>query len=75
MIMMGLRLTTGVSVKKIETMCGPRDGWLDNDAVTQAINDGWLEKDQHHASGMVTNLRATDAGRLRLNSIIAMILR
>ena len=75
MIMMGLRLTTGVSLQEIETLCGPRYGWLDNDAVTQAIKDGWLEASQHHASGMVTNLRATDAGRLRLNSIIAMILR
>ena len=75
MIMMGLRLTTGVSVQKIEFICGPRDGWLDDAAVTQAIEDGWLEEKQHNASGMVTDLRATDAGRLRLNHIIAMILR
>jgi putative oxygen-independent coproporphyrinogen III oxidase len=75
MIMMGLRLTTGVSVQKIESICGPRDGWLDDAAVTQAIEDGWLEEKQHNASGMVTDLRATDAGRLRLNHIIAMILR
>ena len=73
--MMGLRLSAGISVQKIETICGPRDGWLDDDAVTQAINDGWLETSQHHASEMVTDLRATDAGRLRLNHIIAMILR
>ena len=75
MIMMGLRVTTGVSVQKIESICGPRDGWLDDAAVTQAIEDGWLEEKQHNASGMVTDLRATDAGRLRLNHIIAMILR
>ena len=74
MIMMGLRLT-GVSVQKIESICGPRDGWLDDAAVTQAIEDGWLEGKQHNANGMVTDLRATDAGRLRLNHIIAMILR
>ena len=75
MIMMGLRLTTGVSVQKIESICGPRDKWLDNAAVTQAIEDGWLDGKQHNASGIATDLRATDAGRLRLNHIIAMILR
>ena len=75
MIMMGLRLITGVSLQRIETMCGPRDGWLDDGAVTQAIENGWLEGSQHKDSGMVTDLRATESGRLRLNQIIAMILR
>ena len=75
MVMMGLRLTTGVSVQKIESICGPRDKWLDNAAVTQAIEDGWLDGKQHNASGIVTDLRATDAGRLRLNHIVATILR
>ena len=75
MIMMGLRLTNGVSVQKIETMCGQRNEWLNDDAVTQAIKDGWLETSQHNTSEMVTDLRVTDAGRLQLNSIIAMILR
>ena len=74
-IMMGLRLSAGISVQKIETICGPRDGWLDDDAVTQAIKNDWLKASRNHTSDMVTNLRATDAGRLRLNSIIAMILR
>ncbi len=75
MVMMGLRLTTGVSVQKIEKMCGPRDRWLDNAAVMQAIEDGWLESNQCNESNPVTRLRATDAGRLRLNHIISMILR
>ncbi|MDA0331701.1 MAG: radical SAM family heme chaperone HemW [Proteobacteria bacterium] len=75
MIMMGLRLTTGVSIQQIETICGPRGEWLDDAAVTQAIEDGWLDRNQSNDSGMVTDLRATDAGRLRLNHIIAMILR
>ena len=74
-IMMGLRLTIGVSVQKIEIMCGPRGGWLDDIAVEQAIENGWLDGCQRDASGIVTDLRATDAGRLRLNHIIAMILR
>ena len=75
MIMMGLRLTTGVSVQRVENMCGPKDGWLDSTSVAQAIEDGWLDGNQCNDSGMVTNLCATDAGRLRLNHIIAMILR
>ena len=75
MIMMGLRLTTGVSIQQIETICGPRGEWLDDAAVTQAIENGWLDQNQSNHSGMVTDLRATDAGRLRLNHIIAMILR
>ena len=75
MIMMGLRLTTGVSIQEIETKCGPREGWLDGGAVTQAIEYGWLDGNQRNDSGMVTNLRATDIGRMRLNHIIAMILR
>ena len=75
MIMMGLRLTTGVSMQRIENMCGPRDGWLDATAVTQAIEGGWLDGSQRNDSGMVTNLCTTDAGRLRLNHVIAMILR
>jgi putative oxygen-independent coproporphyrinogen III oxidase len=74
MVMMGLRLTTGVSVQKIEKMCGPRDRWLNNAAVTRAIKDGWLERTRHNDSNMVTYLRATDAGRLRLDHIVAMIL-
>ena len=74
-IMMGLRMTIGVSVQKIEIMCGPRGGWLDDTAVEQAIENGWLDGRQRDASGIVTDLRATDAGRLRLNHIIAMILR
>ena len=75
MVMMGLRLTTGVSVQKIENICGPRNRWLDNAAVIQAIQDGWLEKNNCNDGDVVTHLRATDAGRLRLNHIIGMILR
>ena len=74
MIMMGLRLTTGVSVQKIESICGPRDGWFDDAAVTKAIEGGWLEGD-HRNSAASTNLRATGAGRLLLNHVVATISR
>ena len=75
MVMMGLRLNTGVSVQKIENMCGPQDRWLDNAAVMRAIEGGWLERNPHDENNRVTHLRTTDAGRLRLNHIVAMILR
>ena len=75
MIMMGLRLATGVSIQKIETMCGPRDGWLDDSAVTQAIENGWLSGSQLNDRSIVKDLRATDEGKLRLNRIVEMILR
>ena len=75
MIMMGLRLTDGVHIQQVENICGPRDGWLDHGAVKQAIEFGWLDGNQTANKGMVTALRATEAGRLRLNRIIAMILR
>jgi len=75
MIMMGLRLTAGVLIQKIETMCGPRNIWLNDAAVMQAVDDGWLDGHQRNDKGIITNLRATDAGRLRLNYIIATILR
>ena len=75
MVMMGLRLSTGVSVQKIENMCGPRDRWLNNAAVMQAIEDGWLERSQSNEGNSMPYLRATGAGKLRLDHIIAMILR
>jgi putative oxygen-independent coproporphyrinogen III oxidase len=74
MIMMGLRLTNGVSIQRIEDICGSRDGWLNDNAVTQAIENSWLYGNQHNNSGLMTNLCATDAGRLHLNHIVAMIL-
>ena len=62
-------------VQKIENMCGPRDRWLDNAAVMQAIEDGWLERSQSNEGNSMPYLRATGAGKLRLDHIIAMILR
>lgn len=74
MVMMGLRLADGVQIHQIENICGPRDGWLDQDAVVQAIEDGWLNGQQSDSGGLMTDLRATNAGRLRLNHVLAMIL-
>ncbi len=69
MVMMGLRLTCGIDLGFIETLCGPRENWLDNDGLARAIEAEWLVLDttsQH--------LAATNEGRLRLNHILSIIL-
>jgi coproporphyrinogen III oxidase-like Fe-S oxidoreductase len=75
MMMMGLRLADGVRIDLIEALCGPQEGWLDRAAMTQAVADGWLNLQKDSQTGSDTQLCLTAAGRLRLNHILAMILR
>ena len=75
MMMMGLRLADGVKIDRIEALCGPQEGWLDRAAMTQAVADGWLDLQKDSQTGSDTQLWLTAAGRLRLNHILAMILR
>ena len=75
MMMMGLRLADGVKIDQIEALCGPQDDWLDRAAMTQAVADGWLDLQKDSHTGSDTQLCLTAAGRLRLNHILAMILR
>ena len=75
MMMMGLRLADGVKIDRIEALCGPQDDWLDQAALTQAIADGWLDLQKDSQTGSDTQLCLTAAGRLRINHILAMILR
>ena len=75
MMMMGLRLADGVKIDRIEALCGPQDDWLDRAAMTQAVADGWLDLQKDSQTGSDTQLCLTAAGRLRLNHILAMILR
>ena len=69
MVMMGLRLTSGINLGVIENLCGPSNEWIDADGVTQAVAAGWL-----YRSPDGSQLIATDEGRLRLNHILSTIL-
>ena len=69
MVMMGLRLTSGINLGVIENLCGPSNEWIDADGVTQAVSAGWL-----YRSPDGSKLIATDEGRLRLNHILSTIL-
>ena len=70
MVMMGLRLTNGIDLGVIESLCGPCDDWLDGGGVEQAIAAGWLQRMLNPP-----RLMASDDGRLRLNHILSIILR
>jgi oxygen-independent coproporphyrinogen-3 oxidase len=70
MVMMGLRLTNGIDLGVIESLCGPCDDWLDGDGVEQAIAAGLLQRMPNQST-----LIASDDGRLRLNHILSTILR
>ena len=70
MVMMGLRLTNGIDLGVIESLCGPCNDWLCGDGVEQAIAAGWLKRMQNQST-----LMASDDGRLRLNHILSTILR
>ena len=69
MVMMGLRLTSGINLGVIENLCGPCNEWIDADGVTRAIAAGWLCR-----SSDGSRLIATKDGRLRLNHILSTIL-
>ena len=69
MVMMGLRLNRGINLTKIEQLCGPQKDWLDATGITTCINAGWLDYDKANS-----HLAASDAGRMRLNSILGEIL-
>ena len=70
MVIMGLRLTDGIDLDAVKSLCGPIDGWLDFTAIYECIDSGWLHHDLE-TSGLAT----TPEGRLRLNHILSAILR
>ena len=67
-IMMGLRLKEGVSLKKLYKLTGKTLGQLfDEEALYLLKNEGYLRTDDFY-------LRATDAGRQRLNGVVRYLL-
>ncbi len=69
-VMMGLRLNTGISLNSIENLCGPINEWFDFDGLAQGIEAGWLTYDP-----VSSILMTTPDGRMRLNFILSIILR
>ncbi|NBW04741.1 MAG: coproporphyrinogen III oxidase, partial [Alphaproteobacteria bacterium] len=69
MVMMGMRLHRGINLAQIERLCGPQTDWLDPAGIAACSDAGWLDYDKAGS-----HLAASDAGRVRLNSILAKIL-
>ena len=66
---MGLRLSEGVDLARLEAVVGRSlDQLLDRAALDRLIGDGLLERREGR-------LAATAAGRQRLNAVLAAILR
>ncbi|MEK9854310.1 MAG: coproporphyrinogen III oxidase, partial [Rhodobiaceae bacterium] len=66
-LMMGLRLAEGVSLAAMKARFGRRASQLDEAAVGRLVESGMLEIGGGH-------LRATPAGRLLLDGILADLL-
>ena len=68
LLVMGLRLSEGVDLARVETVAGRRlDQLLDRAALDRLLGDGLLERRGGY-------LAATAAGRQRLNAVLAAIL-
>ncbi len=69
LLVMGLRLTEGVDLRRLEAVFGQSlDQLLDQAALDRLTGDGLLERDEGR-------LVASAAGRQRLNAVLAAILR
>ena len=72
MLMMGLRLKTGIDLNLIEQKCGPRQLWLDQNRLATHFEAGLLQFLEDHNGD---RLATTAEGRLLLNSLLADITR
>jgi oxygen-independent coproporphyrinogen-3 oxidase len=68
MMMMGLRLTEGVSRRRIEAELGADvEALLDPKSLARLVQGGFIALDDDY-------IRATDAGRQRLNAVLTSLL-
>ena len=68
-LMMGLRLVEGVPRSRLESVAGgPLEAMVDHDTLDLLIGEGFLALDDER-------LHATAAGRQRLDSVLALLLR
>ena len=86
MLMMGLRLTSGLSLARVSAACGDYHNWLDMDGLRKCHDAGWLlvtpdttaintdtaiNADTDSAH---LHIRTSDAGAIRLNHILAELI-
>ena len=80
MLMMGLRLTSGLSLARVSAACGDHHNWLDLEGLRKCHDAGWLvttpdmsEIDADSAIGHL-HIRTSDTGMIRLNHILAELI-
>ena len=80
MLMMGLRLTSGLSLADIYARCGDYRDWLDIEGLQKCHDAGWLvvtpDTDAIDADTDISTLhiRTSDAGAIRLNHILTELI-
>jgi oxygen-independent coproporphyrinogen-3 oxidase len=68
-MLMGLRLTEGIDLARVEARCGlPREAFVDADAVARLAEQGLMRQDGDR-------LAVTDAGILLLDSILSEVVK
>ncbi|MDB2391070.1 radical SAM family heme chaperone HemW [Alphaproteobacteria bacterium] len=77
MLMMGLRLTSGLSLAPISAACGDYQNWLDVKGLQRCRDAGWLlANDQAGKTQDIGqwHIRASEEGQIRLNHILAELI-
>ena len=79
MLMMGLRLTSGLSLARVIAACGAYHNWLDPEGLHRCLDAGWLvatPENTKSADNDIAHLhiRASETGAIRLNHILAELI-
>ena len=79
MLMMGLRLTSGLSLARIIAACGAYHNWLDPEGLHRCLDAGWLvatPENTKSADNDIAHLhiRTSETGAIRLNHILAELI-
>ena len=79
MLMMGLRLTSGLSLARIFAACGAYHNWLDPKGLHRCLDAGWLvatPENTKSADNDIAHLhiRTSETGAIRLNHILAELI-
>ena len=79
MLMMGLRLTSGLLLARVIAACGAYHNWLDPEGLHRCLDAGWLvatPENTKSADNDIAHLhiRASETGAIRLNHILAELI-